>query len=140
MANEFVPLSLEKIEEGQFLEDANSALLQLQNILVKHVRRYGDNAKKAKAVLTLKVGLICIDPERDMYAIAANTTTSLPSAPPFTDYLLPGKSEDGSDVLECRRSGATGDDPRQKVFATRDGRPVDLETGEVITLEEDSEE
>lgn len=133
MANKLTPVEFDLIEQGQLKQDANSAMLKLQEILIKHVRQYKDAAKGATAKMTIEIGFVCVDPKpnEETFGVVSKIKTSLPAAPAYTSILLPGTNMNGTDCLECRVSGSSSDTPKQGLLCTEDGQAIDLETGEV---------
>jgi len=127
-----VPLNLELIDEGSFMENANKALLNLQAQLAEHVNTYGHKAKGAKAKLSIEIVLGCIDTEHGAYGCASQIKTTMPSAPPSVSMLMSGSTQTGEGCLLCKKSGSSKDSPKQGKFLTVDGRKIDPITGEVI--------
>jgi hypothetical protein len=133
-ATTFTPLDLGLIDEGRFLEDANKDLAQAQQELARFVEEHGEAAKKSKAVVTLKVTLQCErgKPENEAYSVKAESKLTIPARLPSVTLALRGEDEADEPCLFVRRSGSTSDTPKQKVLATKDGRTVDPETGELL--------
>ena len=132
-----VPLEIDLIDEGQFVENINKALCELQEKLIAHVKKYDLRAAKAKASVKAEIVLVCLDPEQDAYGCVASIKTTLPSAPASATMLMAGETQTGEDCLMCRKSGSAKDTPRQGVFLTENGDRVDTNTGEVLGNESD---
>ncbi len=126
-----VPLDLDLIDEGDFVKDLNTALLNMQSQLVNHAKIHGHKAKKAKAVVKAEITLVCLDPEQDAYACVAQIKTTMPATPAVASMLMGGETQTGEPCLLCRKSGSTIDVPQQNALCTNDGRTVDPDTGEI---------
>ena len=131
MSDTFVPLELNLIDEGMFVQDLNKALRNLQGQVIRHARQYGHKAEKSKAQLKAEITLICLDPEQETFGCVSQIKVTLPSAPASASMLMAGLTQTNENALMCRTSGTTPDHPQQRVFATLDGRGVDTETGAI---------
>ena len=129
--SQMVPLEMHLIDEGRFLSDLNTALLNAQQQLCKHVEVHDYKAKKAKVVVKAEIILVCLDPEQDAYACIAQVKTVLPAAPAAASMLMGGKTQTGELCLICKVSGSDGVTPAQRKLCTTDGRKIDEQTGEV---------
>ena len=121
MATQMVPFSIEKLDEGEFLDDVNTAVLDMQKQLEVFRKTYGDAAHKGKATLTIKLDLEIADATDGAYSIGADFTTKMPKRPKSHSIGLSGETQDGQPAVLVRQSGSDRDDPRQGKFATRDG-------------------
>lgn len=121
---QMVPFSIENLDEGEFVEDVNEAVLDMQSQLEKFRKTYGESAVKGKAELTIKLGLSIADAQDGAYAISASFTTKMPKRPASHSIGLSGETQDGKPAVLVRSTGSDRDDPRQKKFSTRDG-PID---------------
>lgn len=137
---QMVPLDLDLIDEGDFVKDLNTALLNMQSQLVNHAKIHGHKATKAKAVVKAEITLVCLDPEQDAYACVAQIKTTMPATPAVASMLMGGETQTGEPCLLCRKSGSTIDSPQQKVLSTKDGRTVDTGTGEIEDEQSEADE
>lgn len=136
----FSPLELALINEGRFLAKVDEDLRKAQAYLVRYLEEHRGLAKKSKAKVTFEVILTCEDvgrdpevrPENATFSVTARSKLSLPSRPDSISLAVSGEDEDGTPLLEVRRSGSTADTPHQAVLATEDGRTVNPDTGEVL--------
>jgi hypothetical protein len=136
----FSPLELALIDEGRFVAKVDEDLRKAQAYLVRYLEEHRGLAKKSKAKVTFDVILTCEDvgrdpevrPENATFSVTARSKIALPSRPDSITLAMPGEDEDGTPLLEVRRSGSTRDTPRQEVLTTEDGRTVNTETGEVL--------
>lgn len=129
MAKQYVPLTVELVDEGLFLQQINEDLAKLQRELVKFRETYTERAAGSKGKLTIEL-TVCAEPkEKDLFSLKSSTKLALPSRPAHTSMAFAGESQDEQPCLLVRASGSTGDSPRQTVLTTRDGRIVDPETG-----------
>ncbi|MBN1345993.1 MAG: hypothetical protein JXQ73_25115 [Phycisphaerae bacterium] len=138
MSTRFVPVELGHLNEGRFLEEANEHFELVQAEMVKHLRKHADKAKGAKAKLVLEIEVKCENAEKDedLFEISAKSKVTLPTAPTSISLAMGGETQDNQLRLFARRSGTTGDTPRQGILATQDGRTIDPETGEEIPDED----
>lgn len=132
MGTRFVPLSLDLIDEGQFLADANAELLKLQRKLREHREEHGEAANNAKAKLTIEVTLQCLADDAAAFSVKALSKVVLPGRPAKVTLAIGGIDDNRQPCLFVRSSGSTADSPEQAVLVTADGRAVDAETGEVV--------
>lgn len=129
----YAPLELGLIDEGRFVQQANTDLLDMQRRLLDFVKQHGPDAEKAKAKLTIEVTLVCESPEYEMFSIKAQTKMSLPARPANVTAAIADEDDDGKASLFVRRSGSDDVTPRQTKLCTKAGETIDTETGEVMT-------
>ena len=122
-----VPLTLELINEGDFLREAQHALGKIQETLIHHAAEYRGDAKGAKAVLTIKVTLKNEStggrPDERAFSIKGETSASVPG-PPATVTLAKHADDEEGPRLFVRRTGSSESHPAQGILATQDGRTV----------------
>jgi hypothetical protein len=129
-SKQFGPLeSLDQIEEGVFLSDANEALRLLGIELARFRERHGDKAKKAKAVLTCKIELTVLEPSSETYQIKTGLSASKPGRPFGISHATEAFDDRNQPCLFVRNSGSDAGNPRQRKLATRTGAEVDPESG-----------
>jgi len=126
-------LSLESIEEGRFMAQANEDLLAVQQHLAKFAEQYGVRAKGAKTKLTLEITLDVMDPESGVYGVKATAKTSQPSRPACLTTAVGGENNDGDPCMYVRPSGSSVGNPRQQKLCTEAGEELDPDTGEIIS-------
>jgi hypothetical protein len=124
------PLEIDMIDEGQFIENLNGDLKELQRGLLLFAKQYGRDAVKAVAKLNVTIALRVEDDEAGAYSIACQIVPSLPKRPASVSMALSALDDDGKPCLFARASGTDDSDPRQLKFATKRGENIDLETGE----------
>lgn len=129
---QFVPLTVDLIDEGEFQDDFNAELKSLQIALAKFRRQWGEKSKGAKAVLAVKITLSVESHDDGAYAIKTSIESKIPKRPDTVSLAIEGQDQNDSLALFVRTSGSDRDDPRQSKLATRDGRTIDPVTGEVI--------
>ncbi len=127
------PLTLALIEEGRFLDDANRDLAGLQDGFLAFVRRYGADAKGAKATLRLDITLNAQDPANELFGISSQSKLIQPPRPKAVSLAIVDQDEDGRECLFVRPAGSDGETPRQMKLATDNGRDIDLKTGKAKT-------
>jgi hypothetical protein len=132
MATKFVPLTLQGLDEGEFLDDADAEFAALQKRLVAFVRQYGDKADKAVAELNIKLTIKCEDPQNNLCSVKSAFALKIPCRPASVSAAIMDSDPEGDEGLFVQRSGSSAGNPRQQKLATRDGRCVDMETGEPI--------
>lgn len=124
MATKLVPLELEGIEEGRFLDTANDMLAELQERMVAFRKEHGDRAIGAKGKLVIEVALIC-GKTADHYNVASTMKPVMPARPAVITSAMESERADGRSVLFVRSSGSTADSPRQAVLCTEDGKDLE---------------
>jgi len=132
MAHHFATLTLDLIDEGRLAGQLEEKIREAQVAIIDHLDRYGGKAEKAKAKVGLEVQMVCVDPEERTFAVIGQVKISLPK-PPQSATLARADRDDDLPVLLVRKSGSTHDNPRQGVLATKDGRTVNSDTGQVVT-------
>jgi hypothetical protein len=125
MSTVFSPLSIEKIDEGEFLDDVNAELLRVQDHMERHRQLYGSDSEKAKATLTISVDLVIVEPDDGAYMIKAKVAHKLPGRPATTSMALSGETQEGRPAVLVRSSGSDADDPRQGKMFTRAGDAIE---------------
>ena len=131
MAHHFAALTLDLIDEGRLAAQLEEKIREAQVAIIDHLDRYEGKAEKAKAKVGLEVEMVCVDPEERTFAVLGQVKIALPKPPQSATLALADRDEEHLPVLLVRKSGSTHDNPRQGVLATKDGRTVDSETGEV---------
>lgn len=132
MATQFVPLNAKLIDEGEFLIDLNLELRELQEAVVKFARAHGEKAKGAKAKLVAEIELKIEDADDNTFSIKTSMKSTAPKRPASVSIALSDTDDDGTPALFVRKSGSDDDHPRQLKLATKDGRIINQETGEVM--------
>lgn len=127
MATKFKPLTLDGLEEGEFIGDANTEFAKLQKGLVAFCRAFRDKADKSSAVLTLKLTVKCEQPDSGLFSVKSSMSSKLPSRPDGISAALVSEDEDGEECLFARESGADESHPRQTKLATRKGETLSVE-------------
>lgn len=116
--NEFVPLDINLIEGGVFMEDVHQEIEKLQTKLAAYLSDYGQEAGKAKATVTLKIELEVDSVKDKTFKISGSFKSTAPTRPKRTTtaFLLDGKKNKKGVVvpqLFIRGTGSTAGDPRQ---------------------------
>lgn len=131
-ATQFVPLTGQLVDEGVFLQDLNMELADLQDRIVKYVEQFGDNALKAVAKLDIQVALKVENTDDKAFSVKTTIKTTMPKRPASVSMAMGGVDDGGKMALFVRSSGSDEVHPRQLKLATRDGRVVNQDTGEVL--------
>jgi hypothetical protein len=135
MATKFAALTIGGIDEGRFEKEVNADMKALQSALVKYVKEYGAAAQKAKAKLTIEISLTCESTDDQLFSVKATTKNVIPNRPPSLTMAMAEDDDDDQPALFIRNSGSTKAHPKQGVLHTKDGRPVDPDTGKAPPLE-----
>ena len=126
MAIKMIPLTLDGIEEGDFIAEANQELQRVQRQLIAHVRKFGERASGAEAEVTIKITLKEL---QTAFSIKTKVTGKTPARPVGISTAI---EADG--VLFMSPSGThrekPSDQPGQSVLCTENGRAIDPVTGE----------
>jgi hypothetical protein len=132
-ATQFVPLELNLISEGVFVEDINDELQDLQTKLALFHRTYGEAATKATAKLMIEVVLRVENADAEgAFSIKTGIKSVLPKRPSTVSIAIGGVNEDHKLALFVRSSGSDESHPKQLKLSTQDGRIIDQETGRVL--------
>lgn len=128
----FEPLRLELVEEGAFLEAINKCLAEIQAEHIRHVKQYGQEAAK-KSMSQIKMALQLRFEGRDEndFSVKGTIRKEVPARPPAVTTAISDEEQDGTPSLFVRRTGSTKDSPKQGILATKKGRVVDPDTGEI---------
>lgn len=128
----FVPLDLDLIEEGEFVQNADEAFRELQERMITYVRKHGKELSKGtKGKLTLAVTVQFEGRDANDFSIKGEIKSALPNRPAVVSAAMAGQTQDDKDALFVRRSGSTAQPPRQGAICTRKGETIDTKTGEV---------
>jgi hypothetical protein len=127
LATKFKPLTLDGLEEGEFVSDANTEFAKLQKQLVAFCRAFRDKAEKAAAVLTLKLTVKCEEPDSGLFSVKSSMCSKLPTRPDGVSVALVAEDSDGEECLFARESGADEGNPRQTKLATKRGETLPVE-------------
>ena len=128
----FKPLELGLIEEGRLEADLNAEFAKIQRALCAYQEKWEGMSKGATAEVNLKLKIKCEDPKDGIFTVVGSVTSKVPARPARTTTAIKGDDDAGEACLFGRASGTTEDSPDQGVLMTKDGRPVDQDTGEVI--------
>lgn len=126
---------LSLINQGRLLARFNQAVLKAQEQYTAHVKKWGSDAKGAKATITMKLTMVCTSGESGETEIRAKVTLVPPDDPEMTSVATVDKERPEA-LLFVRPDGSSEDPPCQMVMATYDGRTVDTQTGEIVDDEE----
>lgn len=125
----FEPMTLQHIEEGEFLVDLEVALKRVQEELIAYRAAWGSDAEKERGQIDARITLECVNADDGLFAVVTKINSKTPSRPPRVTTAFVG---DRSRRLMVRASGSSSEPPEQAVLCTRDGRAVDAETGQVV--------
>ena len=119
---EFVPLSLELINEGDLLRDFNQKIIDGSEELLAYRERHGDISSEGKEItISLKVKIKLDNPQEDFYSIKGEIEMKVPNPPAKVSLGLQRESG-GVQKLMVQDSGSTKDDPKQmKLFSEKIG-------------------
>jgi len=106
-------MTLDMVEEGNFLADAEQHFLSVQKHLIGYVQAYGDLAEKAKAELTLRVELQVDSIELETFKVRTEVKPKPPCRPKFETYAIAGFDDAENPCLVVRKGGSRRDNPRQ---------------------------
>lgn len=116
MAQIFVPLTADLIEEGGFLENVDTELQSLQRVLVDFVRKHGKKAEKAVAKLTIEIKIQAANVDANAFSITTAMKCSVPKRPESISLAI---GDDEGNLL-VRETGSDKTRPQQgKLFPTQ---------------------
>jgi hypothetical protein len=137
--SQFTPFELDKLNKTKLLDEINHDMAKLQEEMSSYALRYGAEAEKAKAVLTLKISIICMDPVAKQFAVKVESSSTLPKRPADVAVAFIDEDESGKPEMVVR-TFAKREEPGPKLpFGTVEGQgsgkkeTIDKETGEVLT-------
>lgn len=135
MHSQFTPFTLDALDKGKLLQEINHDMAKLQTEIAAYADRYGAEAEKAKAVLTLKIAVICVSPASRQYAVKVESSTSMPKRPSDIAVAFIDEDEDsGTAEMVVRTFDNHKEPPGARLpFAGGEEETVDRETGEVLT-------
>lgn len=115
--SQYKPLSLELIEEGDYLKAINAALLEAQKQLIEVKRTYGAEACAGMvAKITATVKLKVEDMGDRTFSIAGEIGKSVPFRPKMLTVGIEDDTNGSGPALYVRSSGSSHIDPRQGVL------------------------
>jgi hypothetical protein len=130
----YVPLKAELIEEGNFFQNINGALLKAQNQFITMARANKGKCKGMTAKVQATVTLNLESQDDDAFSIKSDIKVAVPVGPPKVTMAMAGDEEDGKPYLFVREQGSSFDTPQQGVLTPPPAaETVDQETGEVVT-------
>jgi len=127
----FDTLTIALIDEGEFLRDIDSALVDAQEGLLAHMDEYKEAAIGAKAKVTVEIELIKTEVEATVN-VKAGIKIKLPGRLATVSIAMADEDATGRPRLLVPLSGSTSAPPKQSRLCTQDGRPIDPVTGEII--------
>jgi hypothetical protein len=123
--SQYKPLTLELIEEGDYLKAVNNALLELQRQMIVVKREYGAEACKGMVgSLSAKIKIKLEDMGERTFSISGEITKSVPIRPKMTTVGLEDDQDSGVPALFVRSTGSSQDDPRQGVLFPSPNAPA----------------
>ena len=128
MATKFKEVSLDNVEQGEFLKNCEKAFRELQQDILRHVKTTRTNGL---AVLSIKVGIKSnVSENGGSYAIITSIDKIQPKKPAVvTTALAPLNPADG-ECLFAAQSGTNADSPLQGQLCRENGNeiePVEVE-------------
>lgn len=118
------PLTLELIDEGQFLAELEHEVMKAQEILGDFQQEHGDASEKGTVEVTAKIKFKITNPKEGTVQISTGTQTKRPQRPGSVTTSIQSEDESGKTRLYVKGGGSDGGHPRQTKFATRDGELV----------------
>jgi len=120
--------TIENINDGEFLAEADALFAQVQHQILEHGRRYGERVKGDRASFNVKVLIKLEDPEHGIVKVTARTESSLPAAPPYETLGLEEQDGEGTLFVGLARSGQRNY-PGQTTLCDEQGQGTDPQTG-----------
>lgn len=134
-ATKFVPLTTKLIDEGDFLQELDAELAELQASHLKFAKKYGEAALKSVSKLVIELAIKCetvTDPDNNAFSVKTTMKATTPKRPASLSMAMSGETATGEPCLFVRASGGDSSHPKQGKMFTGDGRNIDLDTGEAI--------
>lgn len=124
-SNQFTPLTLDLIEEGEFRDAIDKAIQVAQHDLASHVAHWGERAGKAKAEVCATIKMECSSSEDGVYSVEASLKIKAPSRPTRVTAAFSSQLSGGHLGLFVRGTGSTQGDPKQ-MHLPIPGGPIDV--------------
>tara|TARA_Y100000310_G_scaffold306832_1_gene348356 strand:- start:701 stop:1120 length:420 start_codon:yes stop_codon:yes gene_type:complete len=134
---QFAELTLDLIDQGEFLPELREAFLQLQEDMIAFTRKHGQaETKGATGKLTVTLAVAFDGGGPGDFSILAQIKAAMPARPAAVGKAMASTTQTDRPTLYVQRSGSSHADPRQRVLATQTGETVDPETGEVFSTKQ----
>lgn len=133
--NMFTPFQLHKLNGGKLLDQINLDLEALQDAMIAYAQRFGAEAEKSKGVLTVKLQIVCTDPNRMHFDFRVDCATTNPKRPADVAMILCNENEGGKPAMIVERFASHRSETPSGPLPFDDaqaGETIDDKTGEVI--------
>lgn len=115
----FVPLTSALIDEGEFLQNLDLELADIQHVLAKYVELHKDKAHKAVAKLSIEIAIRVESVESEAYSVKTSIKSTPPKRPSSVSMAIGGTDDNGNLTLFVRDLGSDESSPIQgKLFRT----------------------
>lgn len=130
MNHDFVPVSIDLLNEGAFLKEVQDEFQAAKDALIAHVDEHGLRIKKATSVVTVEISIDYEDCDGGgAYSITTHVKHKRP-APPARGSRVSRLAGDGGEIdLFVQPSGSRDESPMQGRLAQTDGTGLDPNTG-----------
>ena len=133
MHSQFTPFELDKLNKAKLLDEINHDMASLQESMLRYADRYGAEAQKAKAVLTLKIAIICVDPDAKQFAVKVESASTQPKRPADVAVAFIDEDEDTGQTSMMVRTFANRKEDKGPKLPFNQPETIDADTGEVIS-------
>ncbi len=125
---EFVPISLDLINEGELLNEYNDKIQQAVQTLLEYRKKYGDlNTTGKEIAINLKLKIKMENPEECQYSIKGEIEIKNPN-PPARMSLAMEEEHNGKANLLVANSGSHESDPKQMKLFKNTGENIPAES------------
>lgn len=121
----YVPLTLDLIDEGRLLSLVNKDFQKMNSDLIALRKLYGLRLDGSKAVLTMKVTLICDPVDKGHFIIKSQSDVKMPTRPGTLTIADSGMDETDQPCLFVKTTGSSRTHPRQAQMFGDQGEALD---------------
>ncbi len=138
MGKVFKAMHLVDIDEGKFVADIDEEIDETAKAHIAHIARFGSQITgKTTSCVTVKLTIEFDGNSDGIYTLKGEVSRKLPARPSSVTRAFEEREQDGTAALFVRASGSDDGNPRQMKLATKDGRGIDIDTGEVRETDRD---
>lgn len=130
-----LPVELDLLEEGRFMNRLNRQLQRLARRFIKYVQEHPGDADGVKAKLTIEVSIAndyIKDTSYPQYTVRTDCKETFPAEPTVVTLLKEQAASDGQPMLFVRASGSDASPVEQRKLCTDEGRTIDQASGKAV--------
>jgi hypothetical protein len=128
MQENIVPVSIDLLNEGEFLKEVQEQFERAKDALLAHKVTYGERCRKAASTVDVSIHLEY--DEKTGYHVVTQTKCKFPAPLPKVSFVKLRHDEDGQLGLFVEPNRVYDENPNQTLLCGRDGTGIDPQTGE----------